>query len=73
MRLVTADGAVELLAALVSTPSISGDEAATAEIIERFLADHGAAPKRCYNNVWAVAEGYDEANPRCCSIRITIP
>ena len=63
MRLVTADGAVELLAALVSTPSISGDEAATAEIIERFLADHGAAPKRCYNNVWAVAEGYDEAKP----------
>lgn len=63
MRVVSVDMAVELLAALISTPSISGEEAATATIIERFLTDMGASPRRCYNNVWAVAEGFDAAKP----------
>lgn len=63
MRIVSTDSAVQLLCKLVATPSISGDEAATAAILEQFLGEYGAAPRRCYNNVWTVAEGFDSAKP----------
>ncbi len=55
--------AVELLQALIRTPSLSRDEARTADLVERFLAAHGAVPKRLYNNVWARSEGFDPARP----------
>ena len=55
--------AVELLKRLIATPSLSRDEARTAELISEYLAEHGAAPERLHNNVWARAEGYDPARP----------
>lgn len=55
--------AVELLQALIATPSTSRDEARSGDLLFAFLADHGAAPERLYNNVWARAEGFDPRRP----------
>lgn len=55
--------AVELLQALIATPSTSRDEARTGDLLHAFLADHGAAPERLFNNVWARAEGFDPRRP----------
>ena len=55
--------AVALLQALIATPSLSRDEARTGALLFAFLAEHGAAPERLHNNVWARAEGYDPARP----------
>ena len=55
--------AVALLQALIATPSLSRDEARTGDLLFAFLAEHGAAPERLHNNVWARAEGYDPARP----------
>lgn len=55
--------AVELLKALITTPSRSRDEARTADLLHAFLAQRGAAPERLANNVWARAEHFDPARP----------
>lgn len=55
--------AVELLKALIATPSPSRDEARTAELLCDRLAARGAAPERLHNNVFARAEGFDPARP----------
>lgn len=55
--------AVDLLQALIRTPSASRDEARTAQLLFDFLSERGAAPERLFNNVWARAEGYDPARP----------
>lgn len=55
--------AVELLKRLIATPSLSRDEARTADLIFGYLAERGAAPERLANNVWARAEGFDPARP----------
>lgn len=53
--------AIELLKALIATPSPSRDEAATAELLHAFLERQGATPQRLHNNVWAVAPEYNPA------------
>lgn len=56
--------AVSVLKQLISTPSVSGNEAGTADILERLLKDSGVADvQRLHNNVWALANGYDAAKP----------
>lgn len=55
--------AVELLKRLIATPSLSRDEAHTAELIAGYLAEHGAVPERLANNVWVRSEGFDPARP----------
>ncbi len=50
---------LELLKTLISTPSISRDEAATATIIESWLAQRGVATHRYGNNVLAYSAGFD--------------
>lgn len=55
--------AVELLKRLIATPSLSRDEARTAELIAGYLAEHGAVPERLANNVWVRSEGFDPARP----------
>ena len=62
MNLKTTE-AVELLQALIATPSTSRDEARTGDLLFAFLSEHGAAPERLYNNVWARAEGFDPTRP----------
>ncbi|MDE5968263.1 MAG: acetylornithine deacetylase, partial [Muribaculaceae bacterium] len=55
--------AVELLKQLISTPSPSRREEATASLLFDYLQKAGAEPRREANNVWAVAPGYDSSRP----------
>lgn len=55
--------AVELLKRLIATPSLSRDEARTAELISGYLAEHDAAPERLANNVWVRSDGFDPTRP----------
>lgn len=59
----TADQAIDLLRHLISTPSPSREEDATASIIYDWLSEKGAEPRRFLNNVWAFAGKYDVAKP----------
>jgi acetylornithine deacetylase len=47
------DEHIDLLKNLISTPSFSGEEAETANLIERFLKEKTVAARRKLNNVWA--------------------
>lgn len=53
------DSAIDLLSRLIATPSVSREESGTADILYEWLRQKGAEPHRHYNNVWAVAPGYD--------------
>ena len=55
--------AVELLRWLIATPSVSRNEAAAADIMEKVIRDAGFTTSREANNVWAVAPDYDEQRP----------
>lgn len=55
--------AIELLRALIATPSPSRDEGRTADLLFAFLAGQGAAPCRLHNNVVARSAGFDPARP----------
>ena len=55
--------AVALLERLVATPSVSRDEARTADLLTGHLAAHGIAAERLYNNVYARAAHFDAAKP----------
>lgn len=55
--------AIELLKALIATPSPSRDESRTADLLHAFLADHDAAPDRLHNNIVARSVGFDPARP----------
>jgi acetylornithine deacetylase len=57
------DDAIELLTRLIQTQSFSREEAGTADIIERFLAQHGITTRRQGNNVWATSLAWDAAKP----------
>lgn len=55
--------AVDLLCALISTPSVSRSEGDAADIMERRMKSYGFAPRREANNLWLVADGFDERKP----------
>ena len=55
--------AIELLQSLIATPSLSGNEEGTAEILAAELAERGVEVRRHHNNVWALSRGYDESKP----------
>lgn len=55
--------AVALLERLVASPSVSRSEADAASAVEEALRSAGFTPERRYNNVWAVAPGFDPALP----------
>lgn len=55
--------AIELLKKLIAIPSFSKEEDKTAALIEGFLKEHGADPKRHLNNVWAVNTYFDTGKP----------
>ena len=50
-----------MLKKLIATPSVSRDEARTADLLAAFLAERGATPERLANNVWVRSEGFDPA------------
>lgn len=55
--------ALSLLDRLISTPSLSRQEDATADIIEKYLEFNGINVSRLHNNVWAIADNFDPAKP----------
>ena len=55
--------AVELLKALIAIPRISRNEAIASNLLEEWMTNWGLTPKREANNLWAVADNYDEAKP----------
>lgn len=55
--------AVQLLQQLIATPSFSKEENQTAEIINRFLTEHGVKTNRKLNNIWAWNQHFDPAKP----------
>ena len=63
MQSFSLDSCVELLCGLVATPSVSGSEVGTADILFDTLLQHGAKVNRHYNNIWVLSEGYDAAKP----------
>lgn len=57
------DAAIDLLIALIKTPSYSREEAPTAELLVAFLRRHGVEPERAGHNVWARNRHFDPAKP----------
>lgn len=55
--------AVDLLKELIAIPSISREENNVADVIERFFNDNGVTPHRHGNNVWCIADDFDENRP----------
>jgi acetylornithine deacetylase len=55
--------AIDLVSDLVRTPSFSGEEHATADLLAHWLRARGATVHRKGNNVWSFGETVDEAKP----------
>ena len=55
--------AVDLLQALIATPSLSREEGPTADLIEAYLSRNGIAGQRVGNNVWAMNQHVDPQKP----------
>ena len=60
---MTAKEAIALLQRLIATPSLSGNESDTADILVAELAARGVIVRRHHNNVWAISEGFDMNKP----------
>ncbi len=56
-------GAVALLKTLIATPSLSREEAQTANLIVTYLAQNGVVSYRVGNNVWAKNWRFDPLKP----------
>ncbi len=57
------EAAIQLLKQLIAKPSFSREERDTADLLERFLHDHGVSCSRLENNVWARNLHFDPAKP----------
>lgn len=55
--------AIELLQRLIATPSLSGNESKTADILATELSERGVEVRRHHNNIWALSRGYDASKP----------
>ncbi len=55
--------AKQLLIDLINTPSFSGEEDKTANLIEAFLKNEGIVYQRDHHNLWAMNEDFDGAKP----------
>lgn len=55
--------AVQLLKQLVAIPSISREESAAANLIQKYLLDNGYEPVRTGNNVWTKCKRFDKLLP----------
>lgn len=55
--------AVDLLKQLVATQRTSRNEEAAATLFADFITSRGLHPQREANNIWCIADGYDEARP----------
>lgn len=57
------DDSITLLKDLISTPSFSAEEQATANQIENFLIEHAVFTFRKYNNIWCYNKFFDSEKP----------
>ena len=55
--------AVDLLKKMIGIPSPSREERCVADMLEKQMDQWNLAPKRCGNNVWCVADGFDGQLP----------
>lgn len=55
--------AVELLKQLIATPSVSRNETAAADIMEKQMITYGLTPHREANNVWVLSPDWDDTKP----------
>ena len=55
--------AIELLQRLIATPSLSGNESETADILATELTARGVAVRRHHNNIWTLSKGFDAKKP----------
>lgn len=55
--------AVSLLQKLISTPSVSRDESAAADIMQQAICDYGLSPQRIGNNVWVRSTDWVAGRP----------
>lgn len=55
--------AVDLLKELIAIPSISREETAAADCVQRFLESNGCVTRRHGCNVWTIAPDYDPTRP----------
>ena len=60
---MTANDAIALLQRLIATPSLSGNESGTADILAAELASRGVVARRHHNNIWALSKGFDSNKP----------
>ena len=60
---MTSREAISLLQRLIATPSLSGEEGGTADILAAELVERGVEVRRLHNNVWALSRGYDAKKP----------
>lgn len=54
---------LQLLQQLIRTPSLSGQEEGTAQLLADYCTAHGLAPRRHLHNVWCANKHYDPAKP----------
>lgn len=55
--------AIDLLKALIQTPSFSGNEAKTADLIQAYLYDNAIESNRLKNNIWATNKYFNDTKP----------
>lgn len=55
--------AIDLLSQMISTPSISRDEKAVADLLQHKMNAWGIATKRSGNNIWSIAPGFSTDKP----------
>ncbi len=55
--------AAALLKQLIEIPSFSREENLTADLIEKYLNEHGVKTQRTINNIWARNKHFDAAKP----------
>ncbi len=60
---MTAQEAISLLQRLIATPSLSGNESDTANILAEELSLRGVDVRRHHNNIWALSKGFDAGKP----------
>ncbi|MGN0282137.1 MAG: M20 family metallo-hydrolase [Prevotella sp.] len=58
-----AEEAYRLLQQLIAIPSISRDETAAANALEDFMKEKGLETNREANNIWTIAQNFDEKKP----------
>lgn len=57
------DDSLDLLRKLIAIPSLSKEEALTADVIDIFLKERGVITHRKENNIWAFNKYYDVSKP----------